>query len=144
MNHQHIITVVEATDDDDFEVVFDIRGEVFQHEHSVPEETEIDGNDHIAHHYLAILDEEYVGTGRWRMSLGGNVRMERLAVLKEHRKKGVGRALMERMLSVVPRNRDIYLHAPTDSVPFYEKLGFEQRGEPFEEAGLPHIEMFLP
>lgn len=143
MDQQHII-IVEVEDDAGFESVFDIRHEVFQDEQHVPEETEVDGNDHVAHHYLAIVDETYVGTGRWRLSLGGNVRMERLAVLKDYRHHGVGRAMMEVMLKAVPPNREIYLHAPVDAAKFYEKIGFEQRGEAFEEAGMQHIEMFLP
>ncbi len=143
MDQQHI-NIVLVEDDAGFESVYDIRHEVFQEEQHVPEETEVDGNDHVAHHYLAIVDDRYVGTGRWRLSLGGNVRMERLAVLKDYRHHGVGRALMERMLSAVPPNREIYLHAPVDAAKFYAKLGFEQRGEAFEEAGMPHIEMYLP
>jgi predicted GNAT family N-acyltransferase len=143
MDQAHI-NIVEVREDAEFESVFDIRHEVFQDEQQVPEETEVDGNDHVAHHYLAAVNDAFVGTGRWRMSLGGNVRMERLAVLKDFRHHGVGRALMERMLNVIPRDREVYLHAPVDACAFYEKLGFQKRGEQFEEAGMQHIEMFLP
>lgn len=143
MDQPHI-NIVAVDDDAGFESVYDIRHEVFQDEQHVPEETEVDGHDHVAYHYLAIVNGRYVGTGRWRMSLGGNVRMERLAVLKEFRHHGVGRALMKRMLDVVPRGREIYLHAPVGAAQFYAKLGFEQRGDAFEEAGMQHVEMYLP
>jgi predicted GNAT family N-acyltransferase len=33
------------------------------------------------------------------------------------------------------------LYAQTYAMPFYETCGFTAVGEPFEEAGIPHIEM---
>jgi len=138
------IYITDVTEDAEFEAVFDIRNEVFQEEHAVPEETEIDGHDHMARHFLAVLRDEYVGTGRWRITLGGHVRLERLAVLKPFRRQGVGRALMERMLAEAPTGREMYLHAPVEAAGFYEKLGFVQRSDAFEEAGLQHVEMYKP
>ena len=36
------------------------------------------------------------------------------------------------------------LHAQRSAEDFYLRLGFAPRGEPFEEAGIPHIEMSRP
>ena len=74
----HIIYVSE---DAEFEAVYDIRAKVFQDEHGVPEELEVDGHDHVAHHYLALLDGVPVGTARWRITLGGKAKLERVDTL---------------------------------------------------------------
>ena len=39
-------------------------------------------------------------------------------------------------------DREVVLHAQRSAEGFYGRLGFQPRGEPFEEAGIPHIEMF--
>ena len=38
-------------------------------------------------------------------------------------------------------DREVVLHAQRTAEGFYARLGFVQRGEPFEEAGIVHIEM---
>ena len=135
--------IVRVSEDHEYELVYDIRSDVFQEEYDVPEEDELDGNDHIAHHYLALADGEAVGTARWRISLGGKIKLERIAVLKEFRKLGVGKLLMDRVLKDIPKNRQVYLHAMLGSIGFYEKFGFVSDGEQFEEAGVDHQKMIL-
>jgi predicted GNAT family N-acyltransferase len=39
--------------------------------------------------------------------------------------------------------REVMLHAQRSAEGFYRRLGFEQRGEPFEEAGIAHLDMFM-
>ena len=36
----------------------------------------------------------------------------------------------------------IMLNAQTQAMPFYARFGFVPDGEPFEEAGIPHVTMF--
>jgi predicted GNAT family N-acyltransferase len=38
-------------------------------------------------------------------------------------------------------DKEIVLHAQRTAESFYKGLGFAARGEEFEEAGIPHIEM---
>lgn len=135
------IHVRYVEDDEDFAAVYRIRAAVFQGEHALDEETEIDGHEHISHHYLALADGLPVGTARWRMTMNGKAKLERFAVLSTYRHQGVGRALAEAILRHVPAHRPVYLEALVNVVGFYEKLGFKPVGEPYEEAGLPHVRM---
>lgn len=137
------IQIRYVEDDDDFGRVYAIRAAVFQKEHGLAEEAEIDGHEHISHHYLAIADGVAVGTARWRMTMAGKAKLERFAVFSTYRKQGVGRALTETMLRHVPANRPVFVEALGDVVGFYEKMGFEAEGEPFEAHGLPHQRMTL-
>jgi predicted GNAT family N-acyltransferase len=68
-----------------------------------------------------------------------------MAVLKAWRGKGVGRALLLRLLEEAKKQhlQQVTLHAQLQASEFYRKLGFEIRGEEFMEAGIPHIGMVL-
>ncbi len=75
--------------------------------------------------------------------------MERFAVLRECRGKGVGKALVRTVLDSIfseqpePIER-IYLHAQVTAMPLYGGFGFVPVGPMFEEAGIQHYKMVLP
>lgn len=137
------ISVQYVDGDEGFDLVYSIRAQVFQFEHGVEEESELDGHEHISHHYLAYVDGEAVGTARWRMTLGGKVKLERFAVLKEWRGMGVGAALCETILANIPSGPDVFLEALEEVTGFYGKFGFENEGECYLAEGLLHRKMVL-
>lgn len=119
-----------------------IRTAVFVEEQGVSEAEEYDGHEDEAAHYLAYRGEEPVGVARWRITDSG-VKFERLASLKAHRGCGVASALLLRMLADTDDlGRTRYMHAQVASRGFYERRGFVAQGEPFREAGIPHVRMF--
>ena len=81
-----------------------------------------------------------VGVARLRFLEDGTIKGERFAVLAEHRRAGVGRALVVAVEAEARRRRgrEIVIAAQTRAVGFYERLGYEVYGDPFEEAGIPH------
>ena len=72
--------------------VLDIRRSVFIDEQQIPVEIEIDAFEESAIYVIAYFDKEAVGTARWR-EIGNTVKLERFAVLKNYRNKGIGRKL---------------------------------------------------
>ena len=88
----------------------------------------------------AILDKQYVGTARYRETSSG-IKLERFAVLKEHRGLGVGKALVKFILDNLDQDQDIYLHAQEAVVDFYLLLGFKKVNDRFYEAEIPHWKM---
>lgn len=134
-------TVTPVHTDKEFEVVFTIRAKVLQEEFNVPEEFDLDGNDHISHHYLAYENGQPVGTARWRVTLGRKVKLERFAVLPEHRGNGLGKTLLQSVLRDAPEGLEIYLEAHSDVVPFYQKHGFRVDGDSYDVSGIPHQRM---
>ena len=66
---------------------FKIRNLVFCKEQKVSKEIEFDGFDEFCNHYLAKINELPIGTARIREEKKGIFKIERMAVLKEHRKK---------------------------------------------------------
>ncbi len=124
----------------DLEKVFEIRKKVFVEEQKVSPEEEYDEFENISEHFLVEADGKPVACSRWR-KVNGKAKIERCAVLKEFRRKGVGRFLVFNTIQQIPQHLEIYLHAQTHAVPFYEKLGFQKVGELFYEANIPHYKM---
>ena len=125
-----------------------IRREVFVVEQQVPEAEEWDGMDASSGHVIALAaDGTAIGTGRL-LPDGSHIRharIGRMAVLKEWRGRGVGRALLGELIAMAREGgfAEAHLHAQTHALAFYRKHGYTPVGEEFMEAGIPHYEMRL-
>lgn len=119
-----------------------IRETVFIREQGVPEALEWDEHDENCRHALALsLTGDAVGCGRILPT--GHI--GRIAVMKPWRKQKVGTAIMEALLNEA-RSRKyqfVEVDAQVHAVPFYQSFGFFTEGQPFMDAGLPHIRMKL-
>lgn len=136
--------------DRDFAAISMIRTQVFQDEQGVDAALEFDGLDRGATHFLAYQGESAntscsraIGTARVRLVDSQTAKLERLAVLPDFRKYGVGRKIVETILEFLANKNisDLRIHAQISVVGFYQKLGFVAEGEEFEEAGISHIKM---
>lgn len=68
------------------------------------------------------------------------LQMRQVAVAPSLQRSGLGRVLVEFAEDFARAKRFISMtaHARETAVPFYEHLGYEVRGEPFSEVGIPH------
>jgi predicted GNAT family N-acyltransferase len=123
----------------DREHLSNIRHQVFVDEQKVPIELEIDHDDPLASHVLCRVDDQPVGTGR--ILLDGHI--GRLAVLKEHRKKGYGNKILYHLELIAQVNEltEVFLNAQITAIPFYEKRGYTIISDVFDDAGIPHQTM---
>jgi len=123
---------------------FGIRMRVFVSEQGVPRDIELDDDDQHAIHFLATSSGRAVGTARLVMR-GKKAKVGRMAVLKKYRRKGIGAALLTRVIAAAKRRgaRIIFLHAQITVIEFYEKMGFRCVGPVFDEAGIAHRTMVL-
>ena len=123
-----------------------LRREVFIEEQRIPAELEWDQEDATAVHGVALNTlGRVVATGRLLKdaSEAGVSRIGRMAVHRGLRGGGFGEAVL-RMLEDAARargDRQVKLHAQRSAEAFYLRLGYLACGEPFEEAGIAHIEM---
>jgi len=137
-----MIEVKKVSIESELEEVFAIRKTVFVVEQNCPPELEWEHEDESVH-FIGLVDGVPAGASRWRKTEKG-FKLERFAVLKEYRGKGLGQALVEAVLNDLPKDSHyIYLHAQLDAIPLYSKFGFEKEGEQFEEAGIQHFKMIL-
>jgi predicted GNAT family N-acyltransferase len=117
-----------------------VRQAVFVDEQQVPANLEWDDRDDDCVQLLATdANGSAIGTGR----LLADGAIGRIAILAAHRGRGLGRAIMEALITEARRRglTETYLTAQTQARAFYEKLGFAVAGEEFLEAGIPHITM---
>lgn len=127
---------------DEASVLRIIRTAVFIHEQQIPEDLEWDEFDLVSMHVLALnSDEQPIGTAR----LLPDGHIGRMAVLKEWRGKGLGTAMLLRILEELRTRRmqKAILNAQTTAIKFYEKFGFQVSGKEFSEAEIPHVKMIL-
>ena len=124
-----------------------VRTEVFVHEQRIPVEMEWDGADDTAIHALAVNRlGQPVATGRLLAPAPdhpGVARIGRMAVNRVLRGSHLGRDILQALMQAATQRGDheVCLHAQRSAEGFYARLGFVPRGEPFEEAGIAHIEM---
>ncbi len=134
------IRVNKVNNPETLQTVFAIRKEVFVLEQHCPPELEWE-HEEESHHFLALVDGQPAGACRWRKTELG-YKLERFAVLKQHRGKGVAHTMVSTVLRDLPEDATyIYLNAQVDAMPLYAKSGFEKVGEQFEEAGIQHYKM---
>lgn len=126
----------------DREAAYDIRRRVFQDEQGVPPELEFDEDDACAIHVIASASGTVIGTGRLVVR-DEYAKLGRMAVLREWRGSGVGRAILRALMAeaLARGSARIALHAQVHAIGFYEHSGFRAVGDEFDEAGIPHRRM---
>jgi len=121
-----------------------LRRAVFIDEQRIPAELEWDEHDLTAVHAVARNRlGQVIGTGRLVSESPGLARIGRMAVHRAVRGGGHGEAVL-RALEAAARERgdaEVMLHAQRSAERFYARLGYTPHGEPFEEAGIAHLEM---
>lgn len=105
-----------------------------------------DKHDPISIHLCAYENAEVVGYLRIIPPLhkGEEAMLGRIAVAATHRAKGLGRRLMAQAIDYCHLHYagvDIALSAQAHLQRYYESFGFEAEGEPYDDAGVPHIFM---
>ena len=121
-----------------------LRGEVFIDEQGIPKELEWDAADAQAVHAVAYNRlGRAVATGRLLLGESGQGRIGRMAVDRAVRGSSVGRRLLVALTEAAQArgDRELVLHAQRSAEGFYERLGFERQGAPYEEAGIQHVTM---
>ncbi len=121
-----------------------LRSAVFVEEQRIPAEMEWDEADAVSVHAVAYNRlGRPLATGRLLQHVPGVAKIGRMAVSQAVRGSGVGREVLEALMKAARARGDheVLLHAQTSAAPFYARAGFTPRGEVFEEAGIPHVEM---
>jgi len=121
-----------------------VRTEVFLQEQRIPVEMEWDEEDAKAVHTVAYNRLGMpLATGRLLQHAPGVARVGRMAVTRVQRGAGLGRDLLHALLKAAEQrgDREVMLHAQRSAEGFYAGEGFVPRGAPFDEAGIPHVEM---
>ena len=134
------IKIMCAKNSGEYEKCFDIQKEVFAIEQGIPEKLIADDKSIFSTYVYASIDEKKVGAARYRNTKMG-FKLERFAVLKKYRNKGVGKLLVQFIEQKIGCDKTIYLHAQDPVVGFYSSVGYQKVGDKFLEAGIAHWKM---
>jgi predicted GNAT family N-acyltransferase len=132
-----------VTGDVELQEAFEVRRKVFVREQGISEDLVFDEHDREALHMVVKDGERVVGTARVQFLADNQAKLERMAVLKHYRRKGIGKEMLL-FLDAVWKDkqvRQVIIHAQFEVVPFYKLCGFDELGLPFREAGIKHIKM---
>jgi predicted GNAT family N-acyltransferase len=135
--HYGIVSKIE-----DLQKAFFVRGVVFVEGQKCAYTEDFDKFDFSAVHFLGTIGDEPVATARMRL-FKDYVKIERVAVRKEYRKKGIGKELFAFILNHIEKAgyKKMVLHAQAYLLRFYEDFGFVKQGDLFLEANIEHYHM---
>jgi len=137
--------VTIASTDEDLEACLALRRAVFVDEQHVPIELELEGDeDRYTHFLLRDVDGSALATARLKL-LDDAGKAQRVAVARAGRGRGAGAAVMHALEDEARRQgrRRIVLSAQVSAIPFYERLGYVVDGPIYDDAGIPHKDMWL-
>lgn len=121
-----------------------IRTQVFVKEQGFSKDLEFDEYENIATHLVGFIDEDFAATSRFYYSKNHNAYLiGRIAVKKEHRKKGLGALIVagaEEEIKKIGGEKAV-IHAQLRVKKFYESIGYQAFGEIDLEEGVEHIMM---
>ena len=108
---------------------------------------ELDNEDKEAFHVSIYNDGIIVAVGRIIPNLHSKeVKIGRIAVKMEHRKKGLAYKIMKDIMNFISKkykNFSVLLSAQTYLIEFYQSFGFKEIGNTYLEDGIEHINMVL-
>lgn len=123
-----------------------IRQQVFIEEQNVPLDLEIDEYESNCYHVVGYHNNSPICTARLLAKTPTDIKLQRVAVLKEHRQKGIGRLLVEETMKKAQQEnfKTIVLGAQLHAIPFYESLGFNTLNDKtYLDAGILHKDMYI-
>ncbi|CAD6193358.1 unnamed protein product [Caenorhabditis auriculariae] len=141
-----LTTVFEERSED----ISNLRQEVFVREQNVPVQLEFnDEEERASLYFVCYHGSKIVGCIRLREINQVLVKLERVAVLQEYRRRGIARQLIINGLKFFledRRNSLLYAFAQSSAIQLYLKLGFSVVSEKFEEEGtdIDHFTIVFP
>lgn len=120
-----------------------IRYKVFVDEQKVPADLEIDEFENSSLHLVVYDVNKPIATARIYALTDDTYKVQRVAVLKEYRTRGIGKKLMEEIerKAKILQAIKLTLGSQNTAIPFYEKLGYTISSAEFMDAGIPHHSM---
>jgi predicted GNAT family N-acyltransferase len=123
-----------------------VRTAVFVNEQGIAPEDEWDADDDTALHAVMFdVNGQVLGNARLLQPSATIAKVGRMAVLKDARGNGYGARLLQALIRCARQrsHKEVRLSAQRTAEGFYAAHGFVAMGEPFDEVGIPHVEMRL-
>lgn len=138
--------LIEVTDESGLDICKAIRRMVFIDEQGVEECLEIDEHDVTGgkcRHFYTLVHGVPAAACRVMDKGKGVAKLQRFCVLREYRKAGLGRFMLEKLEDICRAENFhiIEMGAQCHAAPFYEKCGYSVVSGIFMDAGIEHVKM---
>ncbi|MEM1170683.1 MAG: GNAT family N-acetyltransferase [Cyanobacteria bacterium P01_H01_bin.35] len=102
-------------------------------------------NDYSCLYFIAVFQEQIIGSARLRELSTELGSIAYIAVLPEFQLQGVGKALMKKIIEIAKQKQLESLRVMTriSAYQFYRRVGFIETGEVFQFLGIPHQFMYF-
>ncbi len=123
----HAISIKQVRTPGELRQAQEIRETVLETEQGFPHEVNVDGQDPSAMHVLVLDRGEPVGTARVTKRSETEGMLARIALLRSHRGKGLGKVMLRHLESVAKHAglQTIYVEPHAHLEPFFRSLGYE-------------------
>ena len=140
--------IISPKTDNQFNKYFFFRWQMLREPWKMPLGSERDEYDAMSHHRM-IVDSRGrpMAIGRLYVTPDSEGQIRYMAVKSNRRNKGMGSLLLVTLESLARKDgvKRLVCNAREDAIPFYEKNGFERRGELSDERGpVRHQQMVKP
>lgn len=138
-----MLTFFEALTQQEKATCLSIRRVVFIEGQNVPQERELHGEEKHCAFFGVKENDATIAT--LRITIEGTVAsLQRMAVLPDYRNKGVGRFMLNALLTELTNKTDlthIHLNSQEHAVTFYRRAGFNVISDAFKDANITHYKM---
>lgn len=125
-----------------------LREDIFVVEQNCPYH-DIDGIDYNAVHVMCFVNDDVKDVlaayaRAYYDEEVKQVKIGRVITARQHRRCGLASKVMKAAIDIACEKfnaKEIWLHAQTYAIPFYEGVGFKVASEQFLEDGIPHRQM---
>ncbi len=140
------VNIISVKNDDELNLCANLRKQVFGDEENAPKGLYIiDEYDKKGDtkNYLLKIDNKPVATVRFIKINDTTIKLQRLVVLKEYRKKGYAKKILDYLEKDAYDlgYRKIVMDSAQKAVGFYEKSNYKVISEVFYEDNRPHVKM---
>jgi N-acetylglutamate synthase-like GNAT family acetyltransferase len=141
-NYETII-IREIASETELAQMYYVRWLVLREPLGMDRGTEQDKHEKNSFNLAAFFDGQIVGAARVRKASEELGIISYVAVLARFRNKGIGTILVKRLIEKAKQERIkvVRLRSRITALEFYRRLGFQEKNEPFEYLGIPHIIM---
>ncbi|NAW52128.1 GNAT family N-acetyltransferase [Elizabethkingia argentiflava] len=145
MKIEYLVKAFRELDNTELYEILKLRNEVFVVEQNCAYQ-DLDDKDQRCYHLMCFVDHKFAGYTR---ILPGGVSypetsIGRVVIRSDYRALKLGKKLMEKSMEVCEdlfKSSTIRIGAQQYLLKFYNSLGFVEVGEPYDEDGIPHIQM---
>ncbi len=135
---KYLVHIIETAQD--MLDVLEVRREVFVNEQKIPSKRERDGEDPVCTHVIVKVNGKAAGTLRFQWIGKNKIKVERIAIRKKYRGKGLGSKMVKLVENYAKKKKvkEIFLYGQAYAKDFYKKLGYSTDEKPHNDVGILH------